>query len=62
MTGYNEMSASNSDNNQCQRGGGSEDTATNNGGLEVWKGFHGLSRLHVFVYFLVASLFVNCTN
>lgn len=62
MTGYNEMSADISDNNQCQRGGESVDTATNNGGLEVWKGSHGLTRLHMFLCFLIASLFVNCTN
>ena len=56
------MSADISDNNQCQRGGESVDTATNNGGLEVWKGSHGLTRLHMFLCFLIASLFVNCTN
>jgi hypothetical protein len=47
VTGYNETSANISDNNQCQRGGGS--VATNNGGLEVRKGSCGLTRLHIFV-------------
>ena len=56
------MSANISDNNQCQRGRQSADTATNIGGQEVQKGSHGLTRLHMFLCFFVASLFVNCTN
>jgi len=62
MTGYIETSANISDNNQCQRGGGCVDTTTNNRGLEVRKGSCNLTRLHMFLYFLVASLSVNCTN
>jgi len=60
VTGYNETSANISDNSQCQRGRGSVDTATNNGGLEVWKGSRSLTRLHVYVF--LGSITVSSTN
>jgi len=31
-------------------------------GLAVWKGAYSPTMLHMFLYFSVPSLFVNCTN